>query len=133
MERKKEQDFEIVKKRVKENYFTEPKAAQKDVLLLKKLAKTNIEKNTAYQYLGYVHNFLGNSDSTRFYIQTRLNFAKKHFKKSSEYYQAIIDYSNQGMEIIDSYVLIKELTEGLSDINEQKFSKEICLIKYVDI
>jgi signal transduction histidine kinase len=117
-------DFEIVKKRVKENYFTEPKAAQKDVLLLKKLAKTNIEKNTAYQYLGYVHNFLGNSDSTRFYIQTRLNFAKKHFKKSSEYYQAIIDYSNQGMEIIDSYVLIKELTEGLSDINEQKFSKE---------
>jgi len=120
----KQTDFEKVQKRVQKNYFTEPKAALKDVILLKKLAKTNSEKNTAYQYLGYVHNFLGNTDSTRFYIQTRLNFAKKHFKNTKDYYQAIIDYSNQGMEIIDSYVLIKELTEGLSDINEQKFPKE---------
>lgn len=120
----KPSDFEMVQKRVQKNYFTEPKAAIKDVILLKKIAKTNVEKNTAYQYLGYVHNFLGNTDSTRFYIQTRLNFAKKHFKYTKDYYQAIIDYSNQGMEIIDSYVLIKELTEGLSDINEQKFPKE---------
>lgn len=120
----KQTDFERVQKRVQKNYFTEPKAALKDVILLKKLAKTNVEKNTAYQYLGYVHNFLGNTDSTRFYIQTRLNFAKKHFKHTKDYYQAIIDYSNQGMEIIDSYVLTKELTEGLSDINEQKFPKE---------
>lgn len=117
-------NFEMVQKRVQKNYFTEPKAALKDVILLKKLAKTNSEKNTAYQYLGYVHNFLGHTDSTRFYIQTRLNFAKKNFKNTKDYYQAIIDYSNQGMEIIDSYVLIKELTEGLSHINEQKFPKE---------
>jgi hypothetical protein len=52
----------------------------KDVVLLKKLAKTNSEKNTAYQYLSYVHNYLDHTDYTRFYIQTRLNFAKKHFK-----------------------------------------------------
>lgn len=120
----KQTNFETVQKRVQKNYFTEPKAALKDVILLKKLAKTNAEKNTAYQYLGYVHNFLGHTDSTRFYIQTRLNFAKKYFKNTKDYYQAIIDYSNQGMEIIDSYVLIKELTQGLSDINEQKFPKE---------
>lgn len=120
----KQTDFERVQKRVQKNYFTEPKAALKDVILLKKLAKTNVEKNTAYQYLGYVHNFLGHTDSTRFYIQTRLNFAKKNFKNTSEYYQSIIDYSNQGMEIIDSYVLIKELTEALSENEVKKFPQE---------
>ena len=120
----KQSNFETVHKRVQKNYFTNPKVALKDVLVLKKIASSNTEKNIAFQYLGYVHNFLGNTDSTRFYIQTRLNFAKKNFKNSKDYYQAIIDYSNQGMELIDSYVLIKELTEALSESEVKKFPQE---------
>lgn len=120
----KKSDFEEIKKSVQKNYFTNPKAALKDVIQLKKIAKTPVEKNTAFQYLGYVHNFLGNTDSTRFYIQTRLNYAKKHFKNTKSYYQAIIDYSNQGMELVDSYVLIKELTEALSENSVKQFPQE---------
>ena len=117
-------DFEVVRQKVSKIYFKKPGKALNDAFLLKKLAKTNEEVITAYQYLGYIYDLTGVSDSARFYLNKRLFLSKNFFSKSEIYYQSVIDYSNWGIQYVDSNELTSLLTNVLSEIDEEKFSQQ---------
>lgn len=121
-------EFEIIKKRVSKTFFVAPEKAKKDAYLLKKCARNNEEINTSYQYLGYIHDLTGKSDSARYYFQKRLNFNKKHFNRTANYYQSVIDYCNWGMDFVDRTNLLEELTLALSKIDKTKYQQEMGLM-----
>lgn len=118
------ESFETVKKRVSKVFFNAPLEARKDAYLLSRIAKTKEEKVISYQYLGYIYDLSGNSDSARYYFLKRLDYTKRNFLKTNLYYQSVIDFCNWGTSYVDGNVLVKELISALSDIDEKKFSQE---------
>ena len=116
--------FEQVKERVSKTFFVKPLEAKSDAYLLKKIAKTDLEKVTSYKYLGYIYDLTGNSDSARYYFSKELYFSKEHFYKEEIHYQSVINFCNWGINFVDGKVIVNELTEALSDINEAKFAQE---------
>lgn len=118
------ESYDAVKDRVSKSFFKTPEKAKKDSYKLEKLAKTNDEKQVAYKFLGYVYDLTGKVDSARFYLNKRLNFTKKHFYKQLPYYEAVISYSNWGVDYIDSKVLIEKLTDALTSIKYGEFQEQ---------
>lgn len=116
--------FEVIKNRVAKTYFTKPESAKKDALLLQKLAKTNLEKEVALKYLGYIYDLTNNVDSAKVYLERRLAFNKEHFKNKQLHYDAIIAYVNWGINYLDDEKLMTELTEGLSVSNTTENAQE---------
>lgn len=120
--------FEEVKKRVSKTFFNTPEKAKKDAYQLKKMAKSNLERVIALQYLGYIYDLTGKPDSARAYFEERLSFTTKHFPKSIHQYQAVIDFCNWGMDYVDRTRLVAILTTNLSSIEEKKFNRETGLM-----
>lgn len=116
--------FEQVKEKVSKTFFYSPEKAKKDAYKLKNIAKTDLQKIIALQYLGYIYDLSGNPDSARIYFQIRLDVTKNKFAKTEHHYQAVIDYCNWGINYIDRTRLVKELTQTLSSIDEKKFRRE---------
>jgi hypothetical protein len=54
------------KKNNSKAFFKTPEAIKKEAYLLKKIAKTNDEIETAYKYLGYINDLKGKVDSARY-------------------------------------------------------------------
>lgn len=121
-------EFEKIKMRVSKTFFVAPEKAKNDAYLLKKIARTNEQINMSYQYLGYIYDLTGKADSARYYFIKRLNFTKKHFYKTSNYYQSVIDFTNWGLNYIDRTILVEELTLALSNIDKVKFQQEMGLM-----
>ncbi len=121
-------EFEKIKMRVSKTFFVAPEKAKKDAYLLKKIARTNDQINMSYQYLGYIYDLTGKADSARYYFIKRLNFTKKHFYKTNNYYQSVIDFTNWGLNYIDRTILVEELTLALSNIDKVKFQQEMGLM-----
>jgi signal transduction histidine kinase len=117
-------EFEIVKKRISETFRVNPQSAKNDAFLLKKIAKNEEEKNSSYQYLGYIYDLTGNVDSARYYFQKRLNLSKEQFSNTDAYYQSVIDYVNWGVSYVDTNALMTELTQALLKINVNKNPQE---------
>lgn len=124
----KQSEFEIVKKRVSKTFFVAPEKAKNDAYLLKKYAKTNEQIYISDQYLGYIYDLTGKTDSARYYFEKRLNFSKKHFSNTNYYYQSVIDYTNWGIAFVDRTNLIEELTLALSKIDKTKYQQEMGLM-----
>lgn len=117
-------DFDEVKLEVSKHFFTNPNYVLKKAQYLKKIAKNNKEKSIAYQYLGYIYDLTDKSDSARYYFYKRLELNKTYFKNTNLYFQSVIDYSNWGFNYVDSFELVKLLTENISSINSPKFNQE---------
>jgi signal transduction histidine kinase len=120
----KKSQYDLVKERVSKTFFVKPLEAKEDAYLLKKIAKTNLEIVTAYKYLGYIYDLTGNSDSARYYYSKELYFAKKNFYKDEIHYQAVINYCNWGINYVDGKVIVKELTEALNIIDQNKYVQQ---------
>jgi len=120
----KSENFLTLEKTISKAFFKTPETIKKEAYLLKKIAKTNDEIETAYKYLGYIYDLTGKVDSARYYQNKRLNFAKKHFANKLPYYYSVIGFVNWGMEHVDSKILIEELTTALSSINYKEFKQE---------
>lgn len=120
--------FEKIKMRVSKTFFVSPEKAKKDAYLLKKCAQTNEEINTSFQYLGYIYDLTGKADSARYYFVKRLHFTKKHFYKTTNYYQSVIDFSNWGINYMDRTILVEELTLAISNIDKAKYQQEMGLM-----
>ncbi|WP_445714716.1 tetratricopeptide repeat-containing sensor histidine kinase [Flavobacterium sp.] len=118
------QEFDLVKERVSKTFFVKPLEALDDAYVLKKIAKTDLQIVTAYKYLGYIYDLTGNSDSARFYFTNELYFAKKNFYKDEIHYQAVINYCNWGLNYVDGKVIVKELTEALDIIDQNKNAQQ---------
>lgn len=131
----KTEAYTIVKERVSKSFFKTPEKAKKDAYILKQIAKTGEEIETAYKYLGYIYDLTGKSDSARYYLSKRLDFNKEHFTNDTLYYEAVISYSNWGLEHIDSEILITELTTALSKITikEHKQQKGLMFLLLGDV
>lgn len=120
----KELTFDEVKSKVSATFFRDPSGTRDSALLLKKIAKSNTEIIISYQYLGYIYDLTGNSDSAKYYFKNRLDLVKKYFPKEEHYYQAVIDFANWGTNYLDGEIIINELTTALSDIDEVQFKKQ---------
>lgn len=120
----KKSQYDLVKERVSKTFFVKPLDALEDAYILKKIAKTDLEIVTSYKYLGYIYDLSGNSDSARYYFTKELFFAKKNFHKDEIHYQAVINYCNWGINYVDEKVIIKELTEALNIIDQNKFEQQ---------
>lgn len=117
-------NYEVIKERVSKTFFVKPLEALDDAYLLKDIAKSDVEVVTAYKYLGYIYDLTGNSDSARFYFSKELQFAKKRFNRDETHYQAVINFCNWGINNVDGKVVIQELTEALSTIDETKYKQQ---------
>ncbi|MFD0964874.1 ATP-binding protein [Pseudofulvibacter geojedonensis] len=117
-------DFKTVEKRISNIFFQAPEKAKSDAYLLKEIAKTNEEKQIAYKFLSYVYDLTGKEDSARFYLNKRLNFAKKHFNKQLPYYESVISYVNWGLDYIASDILIEKLTSALNTMEYEEFQQQ---------
>lgn len=120
----KNSKYDLVKERVSKTFFEKPLEALNDAYMLKKMAKTNLQIVTAYKYLGYIYDLTGNSDSARFYFTNELYFAKKNFYKDEIHYQAVINYCNWGLNYVDGKEIVKELTEALNSIDQNKNAQQ---------
>ena len=116
--------FKQLEEKVASTFFNTPEAAKADAYSLKKMAQSNYEIQTSYKYLGYIYDLTGKADSARFYLNQRLTFNKAHFFKELPYYEAVISYSNWGLEHIEYETLLKELTDALATIEINEFDKQ---------
>lgn len=116
--------YDTVQNRVSKLFFKSPEKAKKDAYILKKIARKKIEVETSYKYLGYIHDLTGNVDSARYYLTERLNYTKQHFLNKTLYYEAIISYTNWGLEFVDSKELVRELTTALSSIKYGEYQQQ---------
>ena len=116
--------FEQLEKKVANTFFNTPEKAKSEAYLLKEIARSNFEIQTAYKYLGYIYDLTGKADSARFYLNQRLTFNKTHFFKELPYYEAVISYSNWGLEHIEYEILLKELTDALATIEINEFDRQ---------
>ena len=116
--------FEQLEKKVSSTFFNTPEKAKTNAYSLRELAQTNYEIQTSYKYLGYIYDLTGKADSARYYLNQRLTFNKIHFFKELPYYEAVISYSNWGLEHIEYEILLKELTDALATIEINEFDKQ---------
>ncbi|MDI9309830.1 MAG: hypothetical protein QM535_06415 [Limnohabitans sp.] len=120
--------FDSIRKVVHDNFFNNPTGVKKDALLLVKIAKSIKQKENALHLLGYVYDLTGNVDSARYCLENRLKITKKYFLNTTSHYQAIIDYTNWGMEYVDSTLLTELLTTALPNVDKIKNKREYALM-----
>lgn len=120
--------FDSLKVSVSNRFFNNPEGTKKDALLLLKLAKSKKQRVEALHLLGYVYDLTGKVDSAKYCLETRLQLTTQFFWNTSSHYQAVIDYTNWGMDYLDGTVLVDLLTKTMASVNESKNSKELGLM-----
>lgn len=120
--------FDSIRKVVHDDFFNNPNGVKNDAIQLNKIAKTIKQKEQAFHLLGYVYDLTGNVDSAKYCLETRLNITRKHFFNTTTHFQAVIDYTNWGMEYVDSTVLTELLTTTLSNVNKVNNKREYGLM-----
>lgn len=120
--------FDSLKVSVSNRFFNNPEEAKKDALLLLKIAKTKQQKIESLHLLGYVYDLTGNMDSAKYCLENRLQLTSTFFWNTQRHYQAVIDYTNWGMDYLDSSVLVELLTKTMVSLDSRKFNKELGLM-----
>lgn len=120
--------FDSLKVSVSKRFFNNPNGTKKDALLLLKIAKTKQQKVESLHLLGYVYDLTGNVDSAKYCLENRLQLTSTYFLNTPRHYQAVIDYTNWGMDYIDSTVLVALLTKTMATLDTQKNNKELSLM-----
>lgn len=120
--------FDSLKFSISRRFFNDPNGTKKDALHLVKIAKSRQQRVESLHLLGYVYDLTGKVDSAKYCLENRLELTSKYFLNTPEHYQAVIDYTNWGMEYIDSAVLVELLTKTMSTLDDKKNKKELRLM-----
>lgn len=120
--------FDSLKFSVSKRFFNAPFETKKDAILLAKMAKTRVQKIESLHLLGYVYDLTGNVDSAKYCLENRLKLTSKYYANDKRHFQAVIDYTNWGMDYIDGGVLTELLTNTISKLDKQKNKKELGLM-----
>lgn len=106
-------------------YVQDPIGSKKKAQLLVKLSETNLQKIKSLKILGSIYQLTGNTDSSIYCFQKKLEIVKKDYLYTTDYYQAVIDYVNSASDTMESSDLVKMLTEAMSKIDEKKNGREL--------
>lgn len=120
--------FDSLKISVSNRFFNDPNGTKKDALHLFKIAKSRQQRVESLHLLGYVYDLTGKVDSAKYCLENRLALTSKYFLNTPRHYQAVIDYTNWGMEYIDSTVLVELLTKTMSNLDANKNKKDLALM-----
>ncbi len=120
--------FDSLKFSISKRFFNAPFETKKDAVILSKMAKTRVQKIESLHLLGYVYDLTGNVDSAKYCLENRLELTSKYYPNDKRHFQAVIDYTNWGVDYVDGSVLTELLIKTIAKLDKQKHKKELGLM-----